>query len=578
MVEPIGNLDSYFISLINNIMAVERQPLTRLQDQLGKINVQRGAYLDLDSQLSDLQTLTKSLISTDASYTLDASYKADVTPVGDFTVLTASASSSAIAGAYVIDNITLAREHRVRSDKQTYSDQALGLTGTMLLGGASARSQSTTSTIANTVTAFGVTAPASGQIELGTETYYVETRNDATAGWQFRLVDSDGKAASIQKSSDTSSYTSEWQAIPTGGGVYDTGRGLTFTFGTDSGLYTAGSRSSSNAAEVDYTAQGVSISVASTDSLNSIAAAINEATFAEGMGIDATVVDRQLVLAARNTGTDHSVLASDTSGTVLETLGVLTALGAFKNVMQTALNSSFDVNGVTITRSKNTGIDDAITGVTLNLASDAAGQTATLTISEDTNAATDAINAFLDKINSVLLYLEEKTAITQITSGSTITYSRGTLANDLVFSDLRTDLISKMISEVTNSGSYSYLREIGITLDDSLQATISDSDKLDSALMSNMDDVTALLDTLMGEIDTLLGRFTGASSYLDNAVETFDNESNYLNSEITDLTERLGEREETLVLQFAEVQAQLMSLTYMQQQWASIAGSVNRFV
>ncbi|MBI3761192.1 MAG: flagellar filament capping protein FliD, partial [Chloroflexi bacterium] len=529
--------------------------------------------------LKELQALVKPLTTTDPSSALTAGRAASVSnAAAGYTVLAASASNSAIAGAYAINVTTLAREHRVRSDQQTYSDQALNLSGTILVGGAAARSQTTVATIADTVTAFGTGSIASGQNEIGTATYYVETRNDATAGWQFRLVDADGKAASIQQATSAGTYTSNWQAIPTGGGSYDTGRGLTLTLGGDSGLYQAAGKGA-GAAQASYSAQGASIAVAATDSLTSIASAINSAAYAEGNAVAATVVDRQLVLAAKDTGAAHAVAASDSSGTALQSLGVLTAGGAFKNVMQTAADASFTVNGLSVTRGKNAAITDVITGATLNLAADAEGRSATLTVSVDMSAARTAVENFVGKFNSVQKYLQEKTAVTAVSDGTTTTYTRGALANDSIFNDLRSDLFSLFMSDAANSGTLKNLRDIGLSINDSLQATVTDSAKLDSALATNLGNVGKLFDTLMAKFDTTLSRFTGASSgYLDSVTAYANTEMAEADAAIKEMNLRLDEKEQSLVNQFAEMQAQLVEASYQQQQWASIYGGFSRFV
>jgi flagellar hook-associated protein 2 len=579
----IGQLDPSFTRLVASLMTIERQPLVRATQTRDSVNVVRGAYVDLKAKLDELQGLAKSLLTTDPFTALTPGRSAAVSNVSaGYTVLTASASSSAIAGAYTLSSISaLAREHRIRSDQQTYADQALNLAGALLIGGAAARAQTTQATIADTVTGFDVGAIASGQKEIGTGTYYVETRNDATNGWQFRLVDADGKAISIKKASD-STYTSNWQAIATGGGAYDAGLGLTLTFGADSGLYQAASKGA-GAARVAYTAQGASLTVTAADSLNDIASAINSAAYAEGNAVVATVVDRQLVLAAKDTGTAHAVVASDSSGAVLQSLGVLTGAGAFKNVMQTALDVTFDVNGLTVTRSRNTGLDDVIGGVTLNLAPDAEGKSATLTVSADTSGIRQTIDNFIGKFNSLQTYLQDKTAVNITKTGDATTYTRGTLSGDTIFSDLRTDLFSLFMSDAlpVGSGAFKSLRDLGLTVNDSLQATVADSAKLDAALTNNLSGVGQLFDEVMGDIYTKLGQFTGtgatSTGFMTTAVSNFDAEIAEADAAIRDLNVRLAEREQTLIEQYGALQAQLIAATYAQQQWATIFNSYGRF-
>lgn len=108
------------------------------------------------------------------------------------------------------------------------------------------------STIADTVTNFGFGAVASGQTELNSGTYAVETQFDGT-NWQFRVLDSTGNPVNVALS-DGSGYSSDWQNIPSASGSdipYDTGRGLTIAFGGDSSLYSA-ANAGSGAASVQF--------------------------------------------------------------------------------------------------------------------------------------------------------------------------------------------------------------------------------------------------------------------------------------------------------------------------------------
>jgi flagellar hook-associated protein 2 len=566
----ISQLDTYFTTLVSNLMVIERQPLQRLQASRDRLDVRRAVYTDLTNDLKALQDLTKPLRSTYAAPILVDTFKASVlnAPAGT-TVLSASAGSSAVAADYDVSVTHLATSHRIRSDAQPSADQVLNLTGTISLGGAATRSQSTTAALAGTVEGFDVADPASGQTELGSGTYSVETRQDATAGWQFRIVNAEGQAVSIRNGTGTTN-TSAWQAIPAGGGAYDTGRGLTLDFGTDSGAYQAASHGA-GAAQVAYTAQGARIAVAAGDSLNTLAQAINQAAYAEGQGVVATVVDRQLVLTAKATGLGSAISVSNYAGTVLNSLGVLTAGGAIKNVMQTAQDAEFVVNGLTVHRGRNTGLSDVISGVTLNLAGDAEGRSATLRVSTDTGPARAALDAFVSKFNAVTSYLQAKSTVSAVTTGATTTYTRGALADDTIFGELRGNLFNLFMSKAANSGPYQYLRDIGLAINDNLQATVVDSAKLEAALSDDLDGTQQLLDIVMDGFNTELNRFTAADKgYLGNASTALSAEIKAADSDIAAMNRRLTEYEEGLVLQFGTIQAQLLQLSYMKEQWASI--------
>ncbi len=568
----VSSVNAYFTGLINQLMTIESRPVQALATQKTGLNSKQSVFSSLSTKLSTVQTIVNDLDSTATTSVFD-SRKATVSGVtSGKTVLSASVSSGAIAGTYSLSVTTLAREHRVRSDQQTYSDQALGLTGTFIIGGAAARSQATVATISDTVTAFDTASIGTGQTEIGTGTYYVETRNDATAGWQFRVVDSDGKAVAIDDAVDTgTATTSNWQAIASGGGSFDTLRGLKITFGSDSGLYQAGNRSASTAAQVTYTAQGASITVASTDTLSTIASTINAATFASGDKVSATVVDRQLVLTTADTGAANTVVASDSSGTVLETLGVLTGGGAFKNVMQTALDAAFTVNGLTITRSKNTGIDDVATGVTFDLAADSAGETATLSVAQDTLVIRGKVNALLLQTSALLDYIKEKSSITFTDD----TLTRGVLADDSAYNFLRTNLVTDMMSQVTGlaAGAPSRLSEIGITLNDDLQFVMTDINEFDTAIANDTAGVKALLAAVTDRVDTRLDQFTDSTSGIVTVNQkSITSQIEDIDDRVKTLNEQLAQRRIALTEQYSLLQNQILNNIYTQEQFAAFNG------
>ncbi len=588
----VNRLDSYFTNLINDLMLLERQPLTRLESQRDQVNLQSSAYRDVKIKLTELQDAVYALRSVSFSPVLSSARSVTVSDVASgYTVLTASASSSAIVGDYQVSNISLAKAHSVHSDQITYSDQALGLTtagGYIVIGGADVRSASLITGIPNTVLDFSTSSIDTGKTELGKGDYYVEVRNDVTSGWQFRLLDSNGKAVIIRKGDSTTETTNTWQSIPSAGGQFDTGRGLVIQFGSDVNNYQSGSLVNNSAAKVNYVAQGAHLTVTENNSLIDIVSAINNAQYAEGDGVIASIVDRQLILSAASTGTNHVLNANNlidngaggTSG-VLHDLGVLASASTdFKySAVQDASNATFTVNGITVIRSSNSGLTDVINGVTINLAADAQGKSATISVKQDISSAKAAIQTFLDKFNAVISYLEQKTAVTSTNDGTKTSYTRGTLADDNVFSELRIQLFSLFMQNVSNTSSYQSLRDVGLIINDSLQASIGDSSKLDQVLASDLSGVQTLFDAVMAQMDAKLGGFTGVrsgSDYLDDVVSNLDNQLNDINDDISKMNEYLTERQQYLVDQYSEIQAQLQLLSYTQQMWSSIYGTVNQ--
>ena len=553
-------------------MVIERQPLDRLTQQKDDLAVKRAVYIDLKSRLDALKTSVSSLISTDAFYNFTPGRKVSFTNIDTgFTVASAAVSTSAVPGEYKITEISLAKEHRVRSDQQLSSDQELGLNGSIILGGAAARSVSGESAN-STISTFASSNLEVGQQELGSGTYYVETRLSSGVQ-QFRVVDSDGIAVSIQSSSSSTSYTAAWQTLPAEG-TYNTGRGLTFAIGADFVEKTKGN----GAASINYTAQGVSLSIADTDSLNGIVEKINNSSFAAGQGVRASVVDRQLILSAQESGADFSVIASDVtaegSDLVLQSLGVLTDLGGYKNEMQSAANATFRVNNLLVERSKNTGLTDVISGVTLNLASDAQGKSATMMITGDTTPQKNVLNDFMTKFNAATSYIGQKVSVTKNPDG---TYTRGSLSADQAIASFRHDLYRIAGGRVTNGGIYKNLAEIGISINDSMSISISDSSKLEKALASNPNDVKFLLDSAMKSLQSKISSYSGTKSYVEQAIKSADDQAKTMEALIKSMNTRLDMRQQNLINQFAEAQGQIQSMQYERQTLTSLYGSINTY-
>ncbi len=550
----LENLDSYYQNLVKYTLAQEKQPLTRYTEQKDSITVKKAAYTDLKTKFDALQSAINQLRSDNTSYAMKPGRSISVSPLtSNTTVATATVSSSASTGTYKLSVTSLATAHEVRSTRQTYSNQALGLTGSFVIGGAAERSVSIVDSVPDTVSAANAGSASvvlPSQKELGTGNYYIETRNDTTDGWQFRIVDADGNAQSIQEGSSLE-FTTGWQSIPAGGGTYDTGRGLSVDFGTNSSRYAAANMAS-GATQLSYVAKGASIDVTSDMSLVDIKAAINTASFGEGDGVVASIIDNYLVLTNASTGLKHVMQVSDTSGNVLSSLGVTS--GGVLNTKVTAKDASFSINDMAMTRSSNTGLTDVVSGITIDLASDAEGKSANLVVKSDSNTSTAVINSFLTAFNDLTKYVRSNTGTTKNSDG---TYTRGSLAGEYSVRYVGNELVTLMNQDYSNSGIYKNLTNIGISINSDLAATISDASTLTTAINTHFSDVTALLDTMMNTMAERVGVYAGTEGYANKSIQSADTTITSLNDRIKSINERLNRREEYLVKYYAQYQAQM---------------------
>jgi len=231
--------------------------------------------------------------------------------------------------------------------------------------------------------------------------------------------------------------------------------------------------------------------------------------------------------------------------------------------VQPAADAVFTINGLPVTRSTNNGLTDVISGVTLNLAADAEGKTATLNVSSSNTDATSVVKSFMSSFNALQTYLKGKTEVTKNADGS---YTRGSLAGEYIFKSLRSDLYSLFLTSRTNTGMLRNLAEIGLGLDDSQNAVIKDSSKLEAALTNDYDNVKALLNSVMTAVDVKLGTFTGDNRYIDSSMTAIDSKTELLTSRINTYNQRLTRREEALVAQYASLQTQMQMMEYTTQQ------------
>ena len=113
---------------------------------------------------------------------------------------------------------------------------------------------------------------------------------------------------------------------------------------------------------------GQSFTIEADDTLATLRTKINDASASmpEDQQVTASILDNRLVLQRAQTG-DASIVLSDTTGSPLQALGILNAMGEPANELLSAQNALFTVNGALVERSANTGLADVIDGVTYEI-------------------------------------------------------------------------------------------------------------------------------------------------------------------------------------------------------------------
>ena len=118
-------------SIVSKLMAVERQPLTRLETKQTTVKSQISALGQIKSKIAALQDAAEAISSASSLY----SYKATV---ATSSVASATTTSSAAAGTYSLEVVQLATNHKIKSS--TTIDPSSGGTMTIELGSTSSGS------------------------------------------------------------------------------------------------------------------------------------------------------------------------------------------------------------------------------------------------------------------------------------------------------------------------------------------------------------------------------------------------------------------------------------------------------
>ncbi|MHB0877526.1 MAG: flagellar filament capping protein FliD [Anaerolineae bacterium] len=555
-------------ALVTTAVSYMQSEVTEAKTSLSTLTTTRALMNDLKNYLSSLDTVAEQLAGVDSDYTFGA---ADTATSSSTSVLTASVGTGAASAEYNIDVTSLAKAHSISSKQYSRTAEALGLSGAFYIGGAAA-AETAGATTDSSVTAYGTAAAAEGLTQLGSGDYFVEFRQSGST-WQFRVVDATGATVKVNRSDGTTGTTENWQSFSNvAGTTFDTGRGLTVTFGSEP----TATKYFDDASPlgVTYTAQGAAITVEATDTLADIKSAINAASYAEGNEVQASLVSGRLVLTAADTGLAHQIAGEDSSGTVLQSLELFGVDGSVTHQLQAASDAVFTINeSIQVQRSSNTGLTDVIEGLTLNVTGQ--GST-TLTVSTSTANQKSKVQEFITGFNTALGYLRAKTGLTlnaaSTSTTTNATYTRGALAGDSLFTTLK----QRMYAVVTNRYDEGTLSDLGITINSSsLMLEISDASALTSALSDDPEATKALLQDVASALNDVLDPYVEDStdSIMAKRIVSMDDQISTKNDKISDMNAEITSKSESLREQYYQLQQMYLDSLLAMQEWVLFGGS-----
>ena len=322
----------------------------------------------------------------------------------------------------------------------------------------------------------------------------------------------------------------------------------------------------------------------SNNTLEGLAASINEAN----AGVTAGVVDTgsgfRLVMTSEESGLDNAVQVSvtDDDGNNSDTSGLSQFVfdGTTSNLEETvaAKNAELEVNGIAISRSSNS-VEGVIDGVTFDLKSTG---TSTITVNQDADAVAGRVQDFVDKFNA-LQDVIEKVSGYNVESGQAAVLT-GDSAIRSVQGELRR-MLTTIPSGLENSP-VRMMADVGISTDPSTGKLEFDQDVFKEQLAENPDAVTALFaekDGVEGVADRTLevvSGFLASDGVLATRTDGLNGDLEGIQEQRADLERRIQSLEERLVSQFSAADSLISRLNstgdYVSQQLAAIAPQRNQ--
>lgn len=294
------------------------------------------------------------------------------------------------------------------------------------------------------------------------------------------------------------------------------------------------------------------VTVSAGDTLQDIRDKINN--IKDSTGVQASVIkvsatESTLILTSTEEGVDNRMSFSDDTGSVLQSLGVLTDATTINaaNEIDVGNDAEIELDGITVTRGSNE-FSDLIDGLTISLYDAEPGTEITIEIEQDLNQAKTAILEFVDAYNAVQSFINEKTFVDPTTGdASEDAILLGNTSVKSIESALQqiAGSFANGVTDRTGKDDYTVLAEIGLDFvaygsneDPLLSKTIElDETALNNALLNNPSEVMELF-LFRGNSNNSDVTMTGFSSSTNAATYEFniDASGGTINSVTYDIT------------------------------------------
>lgn len=447
----ISGLDTN--TIISQLMALERQPLLKLQEQQNTANQQKSAFTTINTSLLALKTSMDTLASAD-------SWAIKTATVSDPDVLSATATSETAAGTYSFRVRQLAQAGQLASagyaDADTTPVNPAGGSFDITVG---ARTE--TITLGATDTLADVAAAINAE-DMGVSAVVVNT---GQGGTPYRLVltsEATGAANAAVISGDTAGLWPRW---------------------LDSNGYATADSTPVGGGEFDITANGntAHVVIAAGDSLQIAASKINAANpdvLAEVVGsadgtykLSITSAYSDLAVTDNMSGLWSAAAPAVVSGTVLSE--------AQNALLEFGTGTPMEVESAT------NSVTGLAPGLTVNLKTVSASQV-TVTIASDTEGLLEYAQDFVAKYNDVIGKLKTYDSYDVDNNKASILFANNTLRQlEMDLGNVISTVVAGQPAETDN------LTMVGFTLGTDGKLSL-DENVFSAALDAHPEDVASL--------------------------------------------------------------------------------------
>ncbi|WP_434656479.1 flagellar filament capping protein FliD [Pseudomonas sp. R3-56] len=274
------------------------------------------------------------------------------------------------------------------------------------------------------------------------------------------------------------------------------------------------------------------LAVPDGSTLQSVRDSINADSALKAAGISANIVTdsfgSRLVLGSSTTGAGSDISVSGIAGLEIDGTNVVgtpgspmtaTSAGAIGAV---AVDAKFSIDGMELT-SKSNKVDQAVSGLTLNLVAGGENATSTVTVAPNNDGLKASIQKFVDAYNAVA------NSITALTKPSLDDEGNPTVPAKLTGDALPRSLLAAMRGPLSETGAgdkLTVLAQLGITTDQKTGALSFDSTKFTAAMNDKK---------LSGEVQTMFTGPNGLLERMQKAVEPYTQTGGILDQRTTAL-------------------------------------------